>query len=207
MSEIREPRLRSAVLGLVAALTFASLLGTALAPYLLVKNPLLLVAISPAAHHVVLAAATVDPLPLMIVATLRRTLTGLGAFGLGAVFGQRAVGWVALRQPRMARLLGHIEKLFARVGVALLCVAPAPTLAFFAGMASRPLRWVLPALLVGHTLWNAAAYYLGDALAARTDLLVDFLGEHLLESTLVCVAFVAVQQLLKRLSRRADAAQ
>ncbi len=194
-------------MGLVGALTGLSLLGTALSPYLLVKNPLLLVAISPAAHHVVLAAATVDPLPLLVVATLRRALTGIGAFGLGAVFGGRALGWVELRQPRMARLLTYIEKLFARFGIALLMLAPAPTLAFFAGMAARRLRSVVPALLFGHALWNAAAYYLGDALAARTDLLVDFLSQHLLESTLVCVAFVAVQRLLRWFARRgADAA-
>ncbi len=33
----------------------------ALSPYLLVKNPLLLVMISPAAHHVALAAASTEP--------------------------------------------------------------------------------------------------------------------------------------------------
>jgi len=193
------------VLWLAGALTTASLLGTALAPYLLVKNPLLLVAISPAAHHVVFAAANVEPVPLLIVATLRRALTGVGAFGLGYVFGPRALGWVEERQPRVRRWLGYIERLFERFGVALLCIAPAPTLAFFAGMAGRPLRWVLPALLVGHALWNALAYYVGDALAARTDLLVDFLSEHLLESTLVCAGFVGLRQLVRRLSRRADA--
>jgi hypothetical protein len=196
--------LKSAVVGLVAALSGASLLGTALAPYLLVKQPLLLLAISPAAHHVLLAAATVDPLSLLVVVTLRRALTGVGAFGMGAVFGRQAVGWVALRQPRMGRWLGYIEKVFARFGVALLTVAPAPTLAFFAGMAERRLRWVLPALLIGHALWAAAAYYVGDALAARSDLLIDFLSEHLLESTLVCVAVVALQQLLRRFTRRAN---
>jgi hypothetical protein len=205
--EQRALRLRSAVLGLVGALSVASLVGTALSPYLLVKSPLLLVAISPAAHHVVFAAATVDPLSLLVVATLRRALTGVGAFGLGVVFGRQAVGWVELRQPRMGRWLGYVEKLFTRYGIALLAVAPAPTLAFFAGVAARRLRWVLPALLVGHALWNAAAYYVGDALAARTDSMVDFLSAHLLESTLVCVAFVALQQLVRRLMRRANPAQ
>lgn len=190
---------------LVGALTAASLIGTALSPYLLVKSPLLLVAISAAAHHVVLAAASVDPFPLLLVATLRRVLTGVAGFGLGAVFGPRALEWVEARQPRMHRWLLYLQRLFTRFGVVLLVVAPAPTLAFLAGMASRPLRWVLPALIVGHTLWNAITYYVGDTLSARTELLVDFLGEHLLESTLLCAGFVAVQQLLRRWSRRADA--
>lgn len=180
----------------------ASLLGTVLAPYLLVESPLLLVAISPAAHHVVLAAASVDPSALLLVATLRRALTGVGAFGLGAVFGPRAVGWVARRRPGIGPWLSSIEKGFARFGVMLLCVAPTPTLAFFAGVAARPLRRVLPALLFGHTLWNCAAYYLGDALASRSQRLVAFLGEHLLVSTLLCVAFVGSQLLLRRLSGR-----
>ena len=39
------PRLRAAILALLALVTVASLVGTALSPYLLVKSPLLLVAI------------------------------------------------------------------------------------------------------------------------------------------------------------------
>lgn len=190
----------------MVALTAASVLGTALAPYLLVKSPLLLVGLSAAAHHVVLAAATVDPLLLLAVATLRRTLTCLAAYAVGVVFGPRAVAWLEQRQPRMNKLLGFVEKLFRRFGVPLLVVAPAPTLAFLAGVSARRLRTVLPALIVGHALWNAAAYYVGDALAERTDSFVDFLDEHLLESTLACVGFVALQQLVRRLfRRRADA--
>jgi uncharacterized membrane protein YdjX (TVP38/TMEM64 family) len=91
--------------------------------------------------------------------------------------------------------------LLARFGVLLLCFAPTPTLAFFAGMAGRRLLWVLAALLIGHTLWITVTYYVGDALAARTDLLVNFLSEHLLASTLVCLALAGLRPLLRRLFR------
>jgi membrane protein DedA with SNARE-associated domain len=181
-------KLQSAVFALLAALTVASLAGTALAPYLLVKSPLLLVAISAAAHHVALAAATVDPLPLVAVATLRRVLTGLGAYGLGYLYGPRALAWV--------------ERLFARFGVLVLVVAPAPTVALLAGSARSRLPAFLIALTVGHLLWNTATFYLGDAFARWTDVLTASLGENLLESTLVCVLLVTLQQGIAHLRRR-----
>jgi hypothetical protein len=206
LSDPLAPRLQAAVLGLAGVLAAASALGTLLAPYLLVKNPLLLVAISPAAHHVVLAAASVDPLPLLLVATLRRALFGVGAYGLGLLYGRKALGWVAQRQPRILRLLGWAERLFERFGLLLLTLAPAPTLAFFAGTTRKPFAWVVPALLVGHTLWNAAALWVGDALASRTELLTDFVGEHLLESTLLCAGIVVLRHLFRRFASRSPRA-
>ena len=51
-------------------------------------------------------------------------------------------------------------------------------------------------------LWNTLTQHIGDAFARRTDLLTAFLDEHLLESTLVCLAAVALQQGVSRLLRR-----
>lgn len=189
-------------MGLFVAVTVGSLLGTALAPYLLVKNPLLLVALSPAAHHVAMAAASVPPVPLIVVATVRRVLTGLGAYGLGYLYGRAAVAWLEQRHPRLAQVVLLVERLFARVGVLLLVVAPAPTIAVLAGAARSRLGFFLAALTVGHAIWNTITQYLGDTFARRTDLLTAYLDEHLLESTLVCVSVVVLQQGVTRLLRR-----
>lgn len=202
MAPSASTKLQRAVFALLTALTLASLAGTALAPYLLVKSPLLLVAISAAAHHVALAAATVDPVPLVAVATLRRVLTGLGAYGLGYLYGSVALAWLERRYPRLAKLVAWVERLFARFGVLVLVVAPAPTVALLAGAARSRLPAFLLALTAGHLLWNTATYYLGDAFARWTDLLTASLGENLLESTLVCVALVGVQQGISLLLRR-----
>jgi membrane protein DedA with SNARE-associated domain len=178
------------------------LLGTALAPYLLVKSPLLLVAISPASHHIALAAASVEPGPLIFVATVRRVLTGIAAYGLGVLYGRAALGWIEQRYPRLSQFVAWVERLFARFGVALLIVAPAPTVALFAGAARSRFVAFLFAVALGHALWNGVVVYVGDAVAVWTDLLTGFLGEHLLESTFVCVALVALQQALSRRARR-----
>ena len=201
MTEPVSPRLRNAILGLLALVTIASLAGTALSPYLLVKSPLLLVAISPAAHHVALAAATVDPVPLVTVSTLRRTLTSLAAFGLGALYGPAAVSFIEQRYPRLARLVALLERLFARFGVLLLIAAPVPTVAVLAGAARSRLVHFLPAVVVGLTLWTSLTYTVGDALSRWTDLLTAFLTEHLLESTAVCVVLVVLRQSYLRFAK------
>ena len=188
--------------GLLSVVTAASLLGTALSPYLLVKSPLLLVVLSPAAHHVALAAASVEPVTLVAVATLRRALTGIGAYGLGYLYGRAALGWLDQRYPRIAKLLVWVEGLFARFGALVLVVAPAPVVAVLAGAARSRLALALLAFVVGQALWNAVTVYLGDAFARWTDLLTAYLGENLLESTLVCVLLIVTQQLVTHVLRR-----
>ena len=133
-------------------------------------------------------------------------LTGIGAYGLGFLYGRAALGWLDQRYPRVARLIAWIERLFMRWGVALLVVAPAPTVALFAGAARSHFFAFLLAVTAGHALWNSVTYYVGNTLAAWTDLLTSFIGENLLESTLVCVAAVALQQAFSSWSRRRRAA-
>ncbi|HEY3496132.1 MAG TPA: hypothetical protein VGK73_15645 [Polyangiaceae bacterium] len=202
MDDRERSRLRTAVFTLLGVITALSLLGTALSPYLLVKNPLLLVTISPAAHHIVLAAASVDPVPLLAVATARRIVTSIGGYGIGLLYGRAALGWLEPRYPRLARFVAWVEGLFARWGVLLLVVAPTATVALFAGAArSRLIAFVL-AVAVGHALWIGVTIYVGDAFAVWTDRLTHFVGEHLLESTLVCVTAVTLQQAWSRRRRR-----
>lgn len=180
----------------------ASLVGTALAPYLLVRSPLVLVAISPAAHHVALAAASVDPVWLVTIATVRRVITALGAYGLGFLYGRGALAWLEQRYARLARFVRWVERLFTRWGVWLLVPAPTATVALLAGAARSRLWAFLVAVTLGQGLWNAITVYVGDAISLWTELLLGFLGEHVLESTLVCVAVVTLQQGLSRFLRR-----
>lgn len=201
-SRSEHSRLKRAVFALLGIVTALSLLGTALAPYLLVKHPLLLVMISPAAHHVVLAAASVDPVPLVAIATARRVITGISAYGLGFIYGRAAIGWLEQRSPRLAEFATWVERLFARFGVWLLVLAPAPTVSLFAGAARSSFVGFVVAVAVGHALWIGATVYVGDAFAVWTDRLTSFFGEYLLESTLVCIALVALQQVVSRRRRR-----
>jgi membrane protein DedA with SNARE-associated domain len=187
-------RLRAAVLALLAVLTVASLLGTALSPYLLVKSPLLLVLLSPAPHHVALAAASVAPAPLIMLATLRRVVFGICMYGLGLSYGRAAFEWLAQRHALLGGWIALVERLFARGGVLLLVIAPIQTLAALAGAAQSRFLPFLAALTLGHALWNGVTYYVGDVFSHWTDRIIAFLGAHLVASTLACFLAVALQQ-------------
>jgi membrane protein DedA with SNARE-associated domain len=196
-------RLVRASWALLAVLTVASLVGTAVSPLLLVKAPLLLVTLSPDGRHVALVAGRVDPLLLMVVTVLRRALYSVGVYGLGAAYGELALTWIEARARRMGKALRTLERVFARVGALLLLALPFLTVCVLAGAARTRVLVFLPALLAGHCLWVITTVWLGTHFAAEAQLVVDFFAERLFESTLVCVGLVAAYQLFTRRRRAA----
>lgn len=191
-------RLVRASWALLTALTVASVLGTAVSPLLLVKAPLLLVALSPDGRHVALVAGRVDPLLLIAVTVLRRALYSVGVFGLGAAYGDLAVGWIEARARRLGAALRALERVFERVGVVLLLALPFLSFCVLAGAARTRFIVFLPALLVGHFLWVFTTVWLGTRFAAEAQAVVDFFSERLFESTLICVALVVAYRFFTR---------
>lgn len=196
------PRVRRTILLGLAVLTAMGAVGTALSPWLLVEQPLLLVALSAQNRHVLLAAAQVSPLPLWVVGTARRMLSLLLTFGLGALYGRAAVRWTAGRFPRVARLMGWLEGLLGRWGPLLLVPFSSYTLVGLAGVTRMPLRAFLLGAGLGNAIYMAAAVWLGESVARYSELFIAWLAQHLVESTVVCVLAVVIQQLLRR--RRAQ---
>ncbi len=191
-------RLVRASWALLAVLTVASVVGTAVSPLLLVKAPLLLVTLSPDGRHVALVAGRVDPFLLMGVTVVRRALYSIGVYALGMAYGDVALIWIEARARRLGKALRTLERVFARVGALLLLALPFLTVCVLAGAARTRVLVFLPALVVGHCLWVITTVWLGTRFAAEAQAVVDFFAERLFESTLVCVALVAAYQLLTR---------
>jgi len=189
---------------ILGVLTAASVLGTVLSPLLLVKAPLLLVALAPDGRHVALAAGRVGPLLLLSVTVVRRALFSIGVYGLGAAYGDLAVTWIEARARRLGKALRALERVFARVGAVLLLALPFLTVCILAGAARTRLVVFLPTLFVGHCIWVICAVWLGTRFAVEAQSVVDFFAERLFESTAVCVALMAAYQLITRRGRRAD---
>jgi len=196
------PRLVRASWAVLGALTLASVVGVGLAPLLVVKAPLLLVALAPDSRHVALVAGSVEPWLLFGVSVLRRTLYSLGVFGLGAAYGDVALAFIEARARRLGKAIRLLERLFARVGAALLVALPFLSLCVLAGAARTRLSVFLPALMLGHCLWVGVTVWLGKRFAASSQVVIDFFAERLFESTLVCLALVAGYQLIARRKRK-----
>jgi membrane protein DedA with SNARE-associated domain len=190
-----------AVLAAMAVLVGAGLVGSAFAPVLLLKNPLLLLVLSPDARHIALAVGSLAPLVLFPVVVVRRSLFSLASYGLGAIYGEASVTWVERRHPRIGGVLRFLERLFGRFGSAILVILPFASICILAGAARSRFIGFVPAIVAGHTLWVGAIYLLGAAISDFTSTVLSFLSEHLVESTLVCVALVVLAQLLSKRRR------
>lgn len=191
-------RLKSAALVLFVLLAVAGLLGTALAPLLLVRAPLLLVALAPDARHVALAVSSVPLVELIALAVLRRALFSVAVFGLGASYGDLAVAWVEKRSARLGKMFRALERLFARWGAPILLLLPFASLCVLAGAARTRFIAFLSATLLGHALWVGATYYVGALLSGLSDRFLGFVSQHVWECTIICVALVLSQQLIAR---------
>jgi membrane protein DedA with SNARE-associated domain len=198
----RENRVRDVCLAVTALLTVAGTLGTAFSPYLLVEMPLVLVALSADVRHLVLVAANTDFLPVLIVGVPRRALGMATMYGLGLTYGQPMLGMLEEKAPRLGGALRWCERLLARRGSFILVVAPAYTFGALAGIARLKARWFIPAMLIGQAVYITAGYFFGEQLRSFTVPLLAFVTEHLVASTAVCVAFVAVLQIGSKLRKR-----
>lgn len=196
------PRLVRLSWGTVGVLTAASVTGSALAPLLLVKGPLLLIALAPDARHLALVAGRIDPTLLVVLTVLRRAAYSVAVYGLGLAYGDFAVNWIEARAKRLGVALRALERLFARVGAALLVALPFLSLCVLAGAARTRLALFLPTLLLGHCLWVGVTVWLGKRFAESSQRISDFFSERLLESTLVCVAVMIVYQLITQRKSR-----
>ncbi|MGC4093310.1 MAG: hypothetical protein QM756_36550 [Polyangiaceae bacterium] len=195
-------RLARASFALVAALSVASLVGSALSPLLLVRAPALLLALSPDARHVALCAGRLAPEFLVPLVVLRRALFSIGVFGVGMVYGQSGLTWVEARSPWLGKVLRFIERLLARWGALILLVVPFASVCLLAGVARTHFRAFLAASLVGHALWVTSTYYVGTVLSDFVEQVVAFLSEYLFESTVICILLVMAQQLVARRGKR-----
>ena len=195
---MNETQLRRLALGSVAFITLLGTIGSALSPWLLVRQPLLLVALSPDWRHIVLVAAESEFLPVLAVSEPRRAAGLLAMYGMGWFYGLRVVDWFERKVPRLGSFLRWLEELFERLGAPLLIVFPSYTLGALAG-AARTRFWVfLPAMLTGQVFYIGASYYFGDAIRDWTKPFLRFLADNLVVSTAVCVALVLGQQLWSR---------
>jgi hypothetical protein len=174
------------------------LLGTAFAPWLLLHAPLVFVALSPALQNVALTAPFVEHDVLLPFGTLRRLLSVVSTFWLGAVYGERIVAWVEQRSPRSGALVRTLRDVLYRTGPLLLVLFPVHSVAALAGAAGYRTRTFVVSAGLGQLgqVWLSIRF--GAALADWTQLLVAFIGEHVAVATLVCVGLAATQLIVTR---------
>lgn len=186
------------LLGAVAVIGIANLIGSAFGPTLLIHAPLVLIALSPVGRHLVLAATVTPLVPFVIVGTTRRMLVAALGYALGRAYGGNGVAWVKQRYPRLEPALKLLEWLFARAAPLILFVSPGPLVCALAG-ATGMRAWVaLPIATAGQFAWMLINYKLGEALSAWLTPITAFIEAYMVPMTLACIALALGYHFLRR---------
>ena len=185
-------------LSTLATLSSISLVGVAFSLYLVNHHPLLLVAMSPLARHLVLAAPTVDPYALLAVVVTRRLLFYFASFYLGRALGPAGIVWIEARAARFGRFVRWLEQLFRRASYPVVFFLCGPTLSALAGASGMRPR--VFAALAAPGLVLRVVVVLGVAASIRPFLetVLAWIDEHWIPGTLVMLLIVAIYRWKRR---------
>jgi membrane protein DedA with SNARE-associated domain len=199
------PPLGRPLLLAIGALVIATTLGSAFVAGLALHYPLLLIALSPLQRHIILIAPRTPVEWVVPIAALRGLCACVVAFEVGRLYGPQGIRLFEKRSPALGPWVRRLERVFAWAGPVLVFVMPGPltsTLAAISGL-SRTLTLALS--LLGLAIWAWINHRLGDLLAPYTAPIMEFVKQHLLETTVACVLLVVSYQWIARKRRLAKA--
>jgi membrane protein DedA with SNARE-associated domain len=193
--EPRPGRARLSVLiSAIVVLLVCSNLANAFFPTLSTEYPLVLIALSAANRNLILASGQVPFVAYFFVATFRLILPDIAFYLLGYDYGDRALGWMERRTPRVGAMMRELESLFGRFGYVIVLVLPllipSNPICLIAGAARMRPRvfWTLNLIgIVGRVL---IMLWIGDVFSGAVDWLLDFIAQYRLPLTAVTVGIV-----------------
>lgn len=191
----------SLLLAPIVALTAANTVGTALAPALLVKAPLALVALSPLGRHLVLASSSLDPALFFAVAGARMFVGDPFMYLLGREYGDQAIEAVASHLGGAGEGVRLVDRLFRRASWLAVLLWPGPLVCALAGAARLPVGLFVSLNLAGTFLLLGSVRWFSAELAGPVGWLRALLEDNTTAATVVSVGVVAAT-LAARLVRR-----
>jgi membrane protein DedA with SNARE-associated domain len=193
MDERRRRRRLALLLAPISCLVVASMVGSALAPTLVVEHPVWLLTLDARIRHVLLVANQIDAVPYYLIGTLRLTLADPLFYLLGYWYGEAALAWVEAQAGSVGRLLRVVERFFGKASYPLVFLAPNNYICLFSG-ASRMPPPVFLALNISGTITRLVLLrLLGDVLEDPLDTVLDFIARNQLRLTLLTIGLVIAQ--------------
>jgi|GEM_PF-6267241 len=186
------------ILTSMAVLTAMSMIGTALSPFLLNENPLLLLALNPDGRHLLLSAPFVNLFDGTIVVAIRRGLSMLATFAVASLYGARVLGWLRDKGRWASRLVDLTELAYERTGLWLVLLIPSFAVAGFVGASGLSFRRFFWAMIPGQFVYALFMFRFGEALASYTRPVMVCLAAHPGPLTAIATALVIGGFLLNR---------
>jgi membrane protein DedA with SNARE-associated domain len=174
----------------IVILSVAGSVADILGPKLIVEHPQLQMFLNPRNRYMILAAATVDPVPFFLIGFLRLTLTDPIGYILGRQYGEAALKWAGEKMGDGGRFIGKVERFFGKAAPIIILVAPNLYMCILAGASGMKVR-TFAALNITGTIARLVIFRIAGH-AFRDELLdvVDWIGRN--QKWLIVASFVIV---------------
>jgi membrane protein DedA with SNARE-associated domain len=175
----------------LVVLTIIANVGDALAPSLVDRHPLLLIAMNARNRNLALTTNLLDPIPYYSVGFFRLLLSDPLFYLLGYFYGDAAVRWVERNTRTLGGQLRWVEGKFARWGVPLVFAFPNNWICLFAGAARMRPAVFLAANISGTILRLWIIRVLGRTFEGPIDWVLEFIAEYRLPLLALSIGAVA----------------
>ena len=175
----------------IIVLVIASNVGDALAPSLVDRHPLLLIALNARNRNLVLVTNQVDALPYYVIGSIRLIISDPLFYLLGYLYGDAAIRWMERKAPTYGHLAQRAERFFAVAAYPLVFIAPNNYICLFAGAAGMPIA-AFAILNVSGTLVRLwLIRIVGDIFDSPIQTILDFIKDYRVPLLAITVAIVA----------------
>ena len=193
--EPRPGRARLSILvGTIIVLLVCSNLANAFFPTLSTEYPLVLIALSSANRNLILASGQLPFVAYFVVATIRLLIPDAAFYYLGYDYGDRALGWMERRTPRVGAMLRELELLFGRYGYFIVplvpLLIPSNPICLVAGASRMRPRVFWTLNVFGIVARVLIMMWIGDVFEGAVDWILDFIGRYRLPLTVVTFGLV-----------------
>lgn len=179
-------------------LTIAANVGDALAPTLVDRHPLLLIALNARNRNLALTTNLLDPTSYYVVGFVRLIISDPLFYLLGYLYGDAAVRWVERNTRTLGETLRWVEQRFSRFGVPLVFAIPNNWICLFAGAAGMRPAVFITANVAGTILRLYLIRVLGNVFSGPIDWLLEQIGTYRIPLLVLSVGLVLVTVLSER---------
>lgn len=123
----------------LVAMVIAGRVGDALSPKLVTENPALLLVLNSTNRYLVLTTNQLDAPVYYSIGLVRLLLPDPFFYALGALYGDRAVGWMERRTPTIGLMMRRLERWFGKARYPLVFIMPNNAVCLLAGSAGMPI--------------------------------------------------------------------
>lgn len=177
-------------------------IGLALLPVLLVQAPVVLLVLSPILAHLVLTGPLVTPWVYFPVAIASSIVQGAIAYHFGLALGDKARIWLEGRGAATHALTTRVLRWMEFAAPIVLLLFAGPPICALAGVSRLRPAVFYPVTSAAQLLWVSLSFLFGAALTEQLELVYAFVQVHVLELSLVAIAWVGGSYLWRRQRQR-----